>query len=213
MQESLVQLEGEKNEDINQLQQRMEEMQQHIENLCKQHEEVLLRAENDKQQALLIGESKLFAIVRESVLNLLTRINGCSILKLELVVAHHEQQALIEKIDTIMRELEEEKNNLERVKREAAARADQERNNTNQLRDELSRLKTKLDESKLRASEDKMKLDLKIEELWKERESAQREVEELQVQLHMTEDKVDSLQNQLHDTIRKLKDCNQRALS
>lgn len=213
MQESLVQLEGEKSEEINQLQQRMEEMQQHIENLCKQHEEVLLRAENDKQQALLIGNSKLFAIVRESVLNLLTRINGCSILKLELVVAHHEQQALIEKIDTIMRELEEEKNNLERVKREAAARADQERNNTNQLRDELSRLKTKLDESKLRASEDKMKLDLKIEELWKERESAQREVEELQVQLHMTEDKVDTLQNQLHDTIRKLKDCNQHALS
>ncbi|XP_020278588.1 rootletin isoform X2 [Pseudomyrmex gracilis] len=175
LQDSVMQLDGEKNEEINQLQQRIEEMQLHLENLCKQHEEVLLRAENDKQQALLI--------------------------------AHHEQQALIEKIDAIMRELEEEKNNLERVKREAAARADQERNNTNQLRDELSRLKTKLDESKLKANEDKMKLDLKIEELWKERESAQREVEELQVQLHMTEDKVDSLQNQLHDTIRKLKDA------
>lgn len=126
----------------------------------------------------------------------------------EFVIAHHDQQALIEKIDTIMRELEEEKNTLERVKREAAARADQERNNTNQLRDELNRLKTKLDETKLKANEEKMKLDLKIEELWKERESTQREVEELQVQLHMTEDKVDGLQNQLHDTIRKLKDCN-----
>lgn len=123
-----------------------------------------------------------------------------------LVVAHHDEQALIEKIDTIMRELEEEKNTLERVKREATARAEQERNNTNQLRDELNRLKTKLDETKLRANEEKLKLDLKIEELWKERESTQREVEELQVQLHMTEDKVDGLQNQLHDTIRKLKD-------
>lgn len=108
-----------------------------------------------------------------------------------------------------MRELEEEKNTLERVKREAAARAEQERNNTNQLRDELNRLRTKLDETKLKANEEKMKLDLKIEELWKERESTQREVEELQVQLHMTEDKVDGLQNQLHDTIRKLKDCNE----
>ncbi|XP_071554708.1 uncharacterized protein Root isoform X2 [Temnothorax nylanderi] len=174
LQQSLLQVEGDKNEEINQLQQRIEELQQHIENLCKQHEEALLRAENDKQQALLI--------------------------------AHHDQQALIEKIDTIMRELEEEKNTLERVRREAAARAEQERNNTNQLRDELNRLKTKLDETKLRANEEKMKLDLKIEELWKERESTQREVEELQVQLHMTEDKVDGLQNQLHDTIRKLKD-------
>lgn len=107
-----------------------------------------------------------------------------------------------------MRELEEEKNTLERVKREAATRAEQERNNTNQLRDELNRLRTKLDETKLKANEEKLKLDLKIEELWKERESTQREVEELQVQLHMTEDKVDGLQNQLHDTIRKLKDGN-----
>lgn len=56
LQQSLSQLEGEKTEEINHLQQRIEEMQQHIENLCKQHEEVLLRAENDKQQALLIGE-------------------------------------------------------------------------------------------------------------------------------------------------------------
>ncbi|XP_072755819.1 uncharacterized protein Root [Anoplolepis gracilipes] len=174
LQQSMSQLEGERNEEINQLQQRIEELQQHIENLCKQHEEALLRAENDKQQALLI--------------------------------AHHDQQALIEKIDAIMRELEEEKSTLERVKREAAARAEQERNNTNQLRDELNRLKTKLDETKLKANEEKLKLDLKIEELWKERESTQREVEELQVQLHMTEDKVDGLQNQLHDTIRKLKD-------
>ncbi|GAB1869589.1 Rootletin [Camponotus japonicus] len=175
LQQSVLQLEGEKNEEINQLQQRIEELQQHVENLCKQHEEALLRAENDKQQALLI--------------------------------AHHDQQALIEKINAIMRELEEEKNTLERVKREAATRAEQERNNTNQLRDELNRLRTKLDETKLKANEEKLKLDLKIEELWKERESTQREVEELQVQLHMTEDKVDGLQNQLHDTIRKLKDA------
>ncbi|XP_043519039.1 rootletin isoform X2 [Frieseomelitta varia] len=175
LQQSLLQLTGEKDNEINQLQQRIDEMQQHIENLCQQHEEVLLRAENDKQQALLI--------------------------------AHHDQQALMEKLETVLREMEEEKNNVERVKREAAARTEQERNNTNQLRDELSRLKTKLDETKLKADEEKIKLDLKIEELWKERESAQRESEELQVQLHMTEDKVDSLQNQLHETIRKLKDA------
>lgn len=51
----LSQLEGDKNEMMDQLQQRIEELQQHTENLCKQHEQVLLRAENDKQQALLIG--------------------------------------------------------------------------------------------------------------------------------------------------------------
>lgn len=56
LQQSLVQLEEEKNEEINHLQQQIEDLQQHIEDLCKQHEEVLLRAENDKQQALHIGK-------------------------------------------------------------------------------------------------------------------------------------------------------------
>ncbi|XP_033338435.2 ciliary rootlet coiled-coil, rootletin isoform X2 [Megalopta genalis] len=175
LQQSLLQLSGEKDNEINQLQQRIDEMQQQMENLCQTHEEVLLRAENDKQQALLM--------------------------------AHHDQQALLDKLESVLREMEEEKNNVERIKREAAARAEQERNSTKQLRDDLNRLKTKLDETKLKSDEERIKLDLKIEELWKERESAQRESEELQVQLHMTEDKVDSLQNQLQETVRKLKDA------
>lgn len=56
LQQSLSQLTGEKDNEINQLQQRIDELQQQIENLCQQHEEVLLRAENDKQQALLMGK-------------------------------------------------------------------------------------------------------------------------------------------------------------
>lgn len=60
LQQSLLQLTGEKDNEINQLQQRIDEMQQHIENLCQQHEEVLLRAENDKQQALLIGSKYVY---------------------------------------------------------------------------------------------------------------------------------------------------------
>lgn len=52
---SVQQLGGEKDHEIQQLQERIEALQQHIDNLCQQHEEVLLRAENDKQQALLLG--------------------------------------------------------------------------------------------------------------------------------------------------------------
>ena len=57
LQLDLNRLEHEKDNEICQLNQRMEELQLHIENVCQQHEEVLLRAENDKQQALLIGKS------------------------------------------------------------------------------------------------------------------------------------------------------------
>lgn len=74
------------------------------------------------------------------------------------------------------------------------------------MRDEFNRLKTRLEETKLKGDEERIKLELKMEEVIKERDSAQREVEELQVQLHMAEDKIDSLQNQLHENDRKLKE-------
>lgn len=60
MQQSLQQLGSEKDAEIQQLVDRIENMQNHIENLCQQHEELMLRAENDKQQALLIGELFVF---------------------------------------------------------------------------------------------------------------------------------------------------------
>jgi len=54
---SLQQLGCEKDQELQQLQERIDALQQHIDNLCQQHEEVLLRAENDKQQALLLGKN------------------------------------------------------------------------------------------------------------------------------------------------------------
>lgn len=56
MQQTVQQMGGEKDGEIQQLQERIEVLQQHIEKICQQHEEVLLRAENDKQQALLLGK-------------------------------------------------------------------------------------------------------------------------------------------------------------
>lgn len=56
MQQSLQQLGSEKDSEIQQLVDRVESLQNHIDNLCQQHEELMLRAENDKQQALLLGE-------------------------------------------------------------------------------------------------------------------------------------------------------------
>lgn len=58
LQTSMQQLGGEKDQEIQNLQERIDALQQHIENLCQQHEEVLLRAENDKQQALLLGKMR-----------------------------------------------------------------------------------------------------------------------------------------------------------
>ena len=57
MQQNLNQLSNEKDNEIEQLLQRCDALQQQLENVYQQHEEVLLRAENDKQQALLLGKT------------------------------------------------------------------------------------------------------------------------------------------------------------
>lgn len=77
-------------------------------------------------------------------------INTCFLTPLALIlVAHHDQQALQERLDGVQRELEEEHSALDRLRRDATTRAEQDRGNINQLRDELSRFKTRLEESRL----------------------------------------------------------------
>jgi rootletin len=61
MQQSLHQLTNEKDAEIQQLLDRIESLQSHIENMVQQHEELMLRAENDKQKALLIGKIVFFS--------------------------------------------------------------------------------------------------------------------------------------------------------
>lgn len=55
LQVTVSQMGSEKDGEIQQLNERIRALEQHIENVCQQHEEALVRAENDKQQALLIG--------------------------------------------------------------------------------------------------------------------------------------------------------------
>lgn len=104
------------------------------------------------------------------------------------------------------RELETEKDALERLKREANGRFDQDRAAINQLKDEIIKHKTKLDECRTQCEEDRNKLEQRIEEIRREREAAQTEIENLKVQIHLSEDKIDSINNQLNDTLRKLKE-------
>ncbi|ENN83409.1 hypothetical protein YQE_00232, partial [Dendroctonus ponderosae] len=54
LQQSMQQLSSKKNAEIQQQSDRIEALQNHIDNLCQQHEELMLRAENDKQQVLII---------------------------------------------------------------------------------------------------------------------------------------------------------------
>ena len=61
---------------------------------------------------------------------------------------------------------------------------------------------------RLNATEEKQRLEKKIEETKAERDACNGEIEELRMQIHILEDKNDFLQNQLLETQRKLKESN-----
>ncbi|XP_045535415.1 rootletin [Papilio machaon] len=142
--------------------------------LMLQHDEAMLRAENDKQQALLM--------------------------------AHQEQQALAERCEEAMRALGCERGKLERVRRDAAARAEQDRAANNQLKDDLAVLKNKLEDTKASLEDECGRLEVRIKELHGEKEAAMREGQELRAQLALAEDKYDCTYVQLQDALRKLKE-------
>ncbi|XP_063368164.1 rootletin [Cydia amplana] len=142
--------------------------------LILQHDEAMLRAESDKQQAL--------------------------------IMVHQEQQALLERLEEAKRVLDCSQNKLERVKRDAAARSDQDRGHINQLKDELAALKTRLEEAKAAAEDECARFENRIKELHLEKEASNRECQEARAQLSLAEDKYDNAYTQLQDTIRKLKE-------
>nr|XP_049693246.1 rootletin isoform X1 [Helicoverpa armigera] len=142
--------------------------------LILQHDEAMLRAENDKQQALLM--------------------------------AHQEQQALLERLEEAKRAFDLEQNKLERVRRDAHARAEQDRTYVNQLKDEIAALKTRLDEAKATAEDECARFENRIKELHLEKEAVMRECTEIRAQLSLAEDKYDNAYAQLQETMRKLKE-------
>lgn len=137
LQDAVKQLNNEKDAEVAALLERIDALQHHIDNLCQQHEELMVRAENDKQQALLIGTTTSILCIK--------RIK-CYIFV--VVKAHHDHKATQDRLEGVKRELENEKETLERLKREASSRFDQDRGIINQLKDEVNKLKAKLDETR-----------------------------------------------------------------
>jgi len=61
IQEDLNRLSKNKNCEIEKLKQKLDMLQKNIDTITQQHDEALLRAENDKQQTLLLGSYIIYA--------------------------------------------------------------------------------------------------------------------------------------------------------
>lgn len=171
---SLQALETSKDGEIFGLKERLESLQLHLDSTCQQHEEVLIRCENEKQQALLL--------------------------------AHRDRQAIADKLEQTLRDLKTEMENLDRLRREFAAKTDRDRTTIKQLNDDLNKSKTKCEEQKLRAEEEIRKIDLMLSSMTSERDLALKEVENLKTQLGLSEDRINNLTAQIQETNRKLKE-------
>lgn len=171
---ALQALESTKDGEIFNLKERLDSLQLHLDSVCQQHEEVLIRCENEKQQSLLL--------------------------------AHRDKQAVTERLEQTQRDLKNEIEKLDRLRRESMAKNDRDRNVIKQLNDELAKIKTKCDEQKLKCEEDLRKIDLMLGSVASERDIAIKELENLKTQLKYSNDRVTSITNQLQDTNRKLKE-------
>lgn len=140
MTQALQALQTAKDDEIEKLQERLEALQAHLESLVQQHEEAMIRAENEKQQALLIGKNRSMLAIF-SFLTLFTFFKSRNI-------AHRDKQALMEKLEVVARELKVEQEGLERLKREHNARDDKQRNAIAQLKDEISAMRAREEENR-----------------------------------------------------------------
>ncbi|XP_058060907.1 rootletin isoform X1 [Anopheles bellator] len=123
-----------------------------------------------------------------------------------LLMAHRDKQAVIEKLESTARELKNELENGDRLKREMAARQDKDRTTIGCLRDEIGKMRTKMEEARIRAEEELNRLEVVAGALREEKDTLIKDGEELKVQLRLSEDRCDSLNHQLQDTQRKLKE-------
>lgn len=60
--------------------------------------------------------------------------------------AHQDQKALLEKMETVRAELDEERVALEKLRREGNLKVEQDRSNINTLRDQVTRLTSKIED-------------------------------------------------------------------
>lgn len=123
-----------------------------------------------------------------------------------LLIAHRDKQAVMEKLDATARELKLELDNGDRLKREMVARQEKDRTTIGCLRDEIAKMRTKMEEARIRAEEELNRLEVVQGALRDEKDAALKEIEELKVQLRLTEDRCDGVSLQLQDTQRKLKE-------
>ncbi|KAH8291988.1 hypothetical protein KR054_002938 [Drosophila jambulina] len=197
MQQALQALQTAKDDEIEKLQERLATLQAHLESLVQQHEEALIRAESEKQQALLIAHRDKQAVAErlEAVSrDLKTEQEALDRSRREANARDEKQRAGIAQLkDEIvqMRTKEEE----HRIKLEECIRKQElQLSSIREERDTLCRVSEEL-KVEIRLKEDKM-------------EGTNNELQDALRKSKEAEGFIDSLRKELTDSRRQLADSN-----
>ncbi|XP_020817454.1 rootletin isoform X1 [Drosophila serrata] len=197
MQQALQALQTAKDDEIEKLQERLATLQAHLESLVQQHEEALIRAESEKQQALLIAHRDKQAVAErlEAVSrDLKTEQEALDRSRREANARDEKQRAGIAQLkDEIvqMRTKEEE----HRIKLEECIRKQElQLSSIREERDTLCRVSEEL-KMEIRLKEDKM-------------EGTNNELQDALRKSKEAEGFIDSLRKELTDSRRQLADSN-----
>ncbi|XP_058981503.1 rootletin-like, partial [Musca domestica] len=197
MQQALQALQTAKDDEIEKQQERLEGLQAHLESLVQQHEEALIRAENEKQQALLIAhrdkqavQEKLEAVARE----LKTEQDALERAKREHNARDEKQRNAIAQLKdelVALRTREEE----QKIKLEECIRKQEiQMNALKEERDNLQRLS------------DELKMDIRLKD--DKMESLSNELQDTMRKAKENEGYIESMRKDLTDTRRQLADSN-----
>ncbi|XP_046406098.1 rootletin [Ischnura elegans] len=197
LQTTVAQMEGDKDGEIERLTARLESSQHHIETLAQQHEEALLRAENDKQQALLIAQHDQQAVQE--------RLDEA---RREL----DEARSLLERFRReSANKSEQDRSTINQLREEAARLKSKIEEAKMASEEDKTRSDNKLEE--LRKERDVVQSE--CEELKVQLHLAEDRHDAVQTQLHDTtrklkevENLIESLRKELTDTRRQLNDSN-----
>ncbi|XP_060648452.1 rootletin isoform X2 [Drosophila nasuta] len=197
MQQALQALQTAKDDEIEKLQERLAALQAHIESLVQQHEETLIRAENEKQQALLMAHRDKQAVAErlESVSrDLKQEQEALDRSKREANARDEKQRGAIAQLKdeiVLMRTKEEE----HKIKLEECIRKQElQLNSLREERDTLCRMSEEF-KMEIRLKEDKM-------------EGTNNELQDALRKTKEGEGYIESLRKELTDSRRQLADSN-----
>ena len=155
----------------------------------------------EKDKGLLVNEIALIQKERDEQL-LMAENEKQEVLHM----AANEKATLVDRLTKTQNDLGNANVEIDRIKRDAYSRAEQDKASTTQLQNELRNTRSKLEDLSNQSETESVDQKNQIKDLVKAKENALREIAEYKLQLKMVEESRDSVRRELIEAHRKIRE-------